>query len=95
MAIRIKTFTTYQRNACKSMIDDLGRAQYGERDSCQKKKNTLCSTRPARHASRALVKKHFKDQAVEFPLALTLLDFEIAFNDLWILSLLILYVVAG
>ena len=44
-----KTFTVYQRNACKSIIDDRGRAGLGENDLCQKK--TLCSARPARHAS--------------------------------------------
>ena len=32
-----KTFTVYQRNACKSIIDDRGRAGFGENDLCKKK----------------------------------------------------------
>ena len=32
-----KTFTVYQRNACKSIIDDRGRAGFRENDLCQKK----------------------------------------------------------
>ena len=31
-----KTFTVYQRNACKSIIDDRGREGFGENDLCQK-----------------------------------------------------------
>ena len=45
-----KTFAVYQRNACKSIIDDRGREGFGENDLCQKNK-TLCRTRPARQAS--------------------------------------------
>ena len=33
-----KTFTVYQRNACKSITDERGRARSGENDLCQKKK---------------------------------------------------------
>ena len=33
-----KTFTVYQCNACKSIIDDRGRAGFGEKELCQKKK---------------------------------------------------------
>ena len=46
-----KTFAVYQRNACKSITDESGRAGSGENDLCQKKNKTLCRTRPARHAS--------------------------------------------
>ena len=35
-----KTFTVYQCNACKSIIDDRGRAGFGENELCQKKKKT-------------------------------------------------------
>ena len=39
MTIWRKRFLVYQRNACKSIIDDRGRAGFGENDLCQKKKN--------------------------------------------------------
>ena len=32
-----KTFAVYQRNACKSITDERGRAGSGENDLCQKK----------------------------------------------------------
>ena len=32
-----KTFAVYQRNACKSITDERGRAGFGENDLCQKK----------------------------------------------------------
>ena len=38
MAIWRKTFAVYQRNACKSITDERGRAGSGENDLCQKKK---------------------------------------------------------
>ena len=38
MTIWRKRFFVYQRNACKSVIDDRGRAGLGENDLCQKRK---------------------------------------------------------
>ena len=37
MTIWRKRFLVYQRTACKSIIDDRGRAGFGENDLCQKK----------------------------------------------------------
>ena len=42
-----KTSIVWQRNACKSITDDRGRAGTRKNDLCQKK--TLCGARPARH----------------------------------------------
>ena len=56
MTIWRKRFLVYQRNACKSIIDDRGRAGLGENDLCQKKKNPLQNTTCASRLS-AQVKK--------------------------------------
>ena len=52
MTIWRKRFLVYQRNACKSIIDDRGRAGLGENDSCQNKK--LIELKPARDAHDAI-----------------------------------------
>ena len=47
-----KTFAVYQRNACKSITDERGRAGSGENDLCQNKK--LIELKPARDAHDAI-----------------------------------------
>ena len=54
-----KTYTVYQRNACKSITDERDRAGSGENDLCQKKNKTLCRARPARHASARREKRTY------------------------------------
>ena len=51
MALK-KTFAVYQRNACKSITDERGRAGSGENDLCQNKK--LTELKPARDAHDAI-----------------------------------------
>ena len=46
MTIWRKRFLVYQRKACKSIIDDRGRAGFGENDLCQNKK--FSELKPAR-----------------------------------------------
>ena len=59
-----KTFTAYHRNACKSMTDDHGQAEYGESDLGQLKK--ICSTRPARLSKRIALRGCLHDTGMTF-----------------------------
>ena len=50
-----KTFTVYQRNACKSIIDDRGRAGFGENDLCQKKNSLQRKTCASRFSVQVII----------------------------------------
>ena len=67
MAIWRKTFAVYQRNACKSITDERGRAGSGENDLCQKKKNPLQNTTCASRLSAQVMSfgKRPHDKTVE------------------------------
>ena len=48
MTIGRKKFTIYQRNACKSIFDDRGRAGFEENDQKNPLQNTTCASRVTR-----------------------------------------------
>ena len=52
-----ETFTVYQRNACKTIIDDRGRAGLGENDLCQKKHSVQRKTCASRFSAQVVSDK--------------------------------------